>query len=146
MSLAAAFVIVGWFYCAEPPDAVKQEMTKLEGEFTMVSGERDGQPVPDVYIKTGKRESKDGETTITVNGQLFMKAKYTVDPSKKPKTIDYTVTNDGPQKGKTVLGIYEADGDSVKFCFSQPGQERPKDFTAKAGSGQTVSVWKRVKK
>jgi uncharacterized protein (TIGR03067 family) len=124
-------------------DAIGKEMTKLEGEWSMVSGEADGQPLPADYVKNAKRVAKDGETTVTFNGQVFMRAKFTVDASKTPKTIDYAMT-EGFTKGKTQLGVYELDGDTVKFCFASPGQERPTDL--KGGSGRTVSVWKRVMK
>jgi uncharacterized protein (TIGR03067 family) len=123
----------------------KKEMALLEGEWAMESGEIDGQSMPDEMRKTAKRVVKDGETTVTIGGQLFMKAKFTIDPAKKPKTIDYTMTG-GPTEGKTQLGIYELDGDTVKFCFAAPGKDRPTDFTTKAGSGRTLSVWKRAKK
>ena len=129
----------------KPADAVNADTAKLEGEWSMVSGEIDGQPMPADYVTTGKRSSKNGETTVTINGQLFMKAKYSLDPSKKPKSIDYEMTG-GVTKGKTQLGIYEIDGDTVKFCFASPGKERPTDFMTKPGSGRTLSVWKREKK
>jgi hypothetical protein len=45
-----------------------------------------------------------------------------------------------------LLGIYELDGDTVKFCFGGPGKERPTEFTTKEGSMRTLSVWKRDKK
>jgi uncharacterized protein (TIGR03067 family) len=111
----------------------------------MVSGEIDAQTMPDSYVANGKRVSENGVTTVTFNGRLFMKAKYTLDPVKKPKIIDYVMT-DGPTKGKMQLGIYEFDGDQVKFCFASPGKDRPTDFSTKAGSGLTLSVWKREKK
>jgi uncharacterized protein (TIGR03067 family) len=123
----------------------KKEMAQLEGEWTMVSGERDGQAVPDEMRKTARRVVKDGETTVEIGGQVFMKAKFTIDPAKKPKTIDYTLTG-GPNDGKKVLGIYELDGDTVKFCFALPDKDRPTEMTAKEGSGWTLSVWKRAKK
>jgi uncharacterized protein (TIGR03067 family) len=123
----------------------KKEMAQLEGEWTMVSGERDGQSVPDEMRKTAKRIVKDAETTVEIGGQLFMKAKFAIDPAKKPKTIDYTVIG-GANDGKKVLGIYEVDGDTVKFCFALPDKDRPTEFTAKEGSGWTLSVWKRAKK
>lgn len=126
-------------------DAAKKEMSQLEGEWSMVSGEANGQPMPRDLVKNGKRIAKDGETTILINEQVYFKAKFTIDPSKKPKAIEYTMTQ-GPTKGKTHLGIYELDGDTVKFCFAAPGKERPTDFTAKAGSQRTLSVWKRDKK
>jgi uncharacterized protein (TIGR03067 family) len=123
-----------------PPDAARQEMARLEGEWSMVSGEADGQPLPAEMVRTARRVAKDGETTVTIGGRLFMKARFTVDPAKTPKAIDYTMT-DGPTKGKIQLGIYELDGDTVRFCFAAPGMDRPADF--KGGSGRALSVWKR---
>ena len=73
-----------------------------------------------------------------------MKAKITIDPTKKPKTIDYQVI-DGPTKGKKHLGIYELAGDTLKSCFGAPGAERPTDFTSKPGDKHTATVWKRAK-
>jgi uncharacterized protein (TIGR03067 family) len=125
--------------------AVKKDMAQLEGEWSMVSGERDGQELPDEILKGAKRVSKAGETTVTIDGQPFMQAKYTVDPGKKPKTIDYTLTG-GPNTGKNQLGIYELDGETVKFCFSAPGEPRPTEFKTMEGSTRTLSVWKRDKK
>jgi uncharacterized protein (TIGR03067 family) len=123
---------------------LKKEMALLEGQWTMASGESDGQALPDEIVGGMKRVAADGETTVTMSGQRFMRAKYTIDPTQKPKTIDYVLT-DGPNLGKTQLGIYEViDDNNVRFCFANPGTERPKDFTTKAGSNRTLSVWKRV--
>ena len=126
-------------------DAVKKEMAQLEGEWTMVSGSADGQSLPDDLVKDAKRVAKNGETTVTIGGELYFKAKFTIDPTKKPKSIDY-VMNEGPTKGKTQLGIYKLDGDTVEFCFAGPGDDRPTEFSSKPGSKKTSSVWKREKK
>lgn len=126
-------------------DAVKKEMSQLEGDWLMVSGEANGLAMPKELVQTGKRLAKDGETTIMMGGQVYFKATFRIDPTKKRKAIDYTMT-EGPTKGKKHLGIYEVDGDTIKFCFAAPGKDRPTDFTAKAGSEQTLSVWKRSKK
>jgi uncharacterized protein (TIGR03067 family) len=123
----------------------KKEMALLDGEWSMVSGEASGQKLPAETVKTAKRVAKDGETTITLGGMVYFKAKFTIDPTKKPKAIDYMMI-EGTTKGKTHLGIYEVDGDTVKFCFAAPDKDRPTDFTAKEGSGQTLSVWKRDQK
>src|SRR5262245_51823655 len=125
-------------------DANKKEMSLLEGEWSMVSGQANGQDMPKEFVSTGKRVAKDGEVTIKIGGQVFFKAKFTIDTSKKPKTIDYVMT-EGFTKGKTQLGIYELEGDTVKFCFAAPDKERPKEFASKEGSQQTYSVWKRDK-
>jgi uncharacterized protein (TIGR03067 family) len=126
-------------------DANKKEMALLDGEWSMVSGQANGQDMPKEFVNTGKRVAKDDEVTIKIGGQVFFKAKFTIDATKKPKTIDYVMT-EGFTKGQKQLGIYELDGDMVKFCFAAPGKDRPTDFTAKEGSQRTFSVWKRDKK
>lgn len=130
---------------AEDNPAVKKDMDQLQGEWSMVSGTADGQPMPEEMRKQMKRVCKGDEITVTTGGQMFLKARVIIDPTKKPKTIDYEMT-DGFTKGKKQLGIYELDGDTFKSCFGAPGAERPKDFTSKTGDKHTSSVWKREKK
>jgi uncharacterized protein (TIGR03067 family) len=141
--LPFTFLLLGSVISAK--DDAKKEMTLLEGEWSMVSGEANGNSLPKETVANARRAAKDGETTITFSGQVYFKAKFSIDPTKKPKTIDYTMT-EGPTKGKTHLGIYELDGDTVKFCFAAPGKDRPTEFSAKEGSERTLSVWKREKK
>lgn len=140
--LLAAFA--GVAFAETPADAVKREMALLEGEWTMVSGQRDGEVLPEEYVKTAKRVAKDGVSTVTINGMVVLETKFTVDPAKKPKTIDLTAVGEG--KDGRIEGIYELDGDTVRFCIGEPGKGRPGEFTAKAGSGRTMSVWKRQAK
>jgi len=127
---------------AKMPD---KQTAELEGEWSMVSGEIEGQALPEAFVKTGKRIVKGNQTTVTISGQIFMKATFTVDASKKPKTIDFMMT-DGPSKGAKQQGIYELDGDTLRSCFASPGKDRPTDFRTKAGDGRTASVWKRIKR
>lgn len=140
LGLMAFWVAGVW---SDEPGA-KPDLEKLQGEWTMVMGEIEGQAMPEQMRTVMRRVAKDDETTITMAGQLFMKAKFTVDPSKMPKAIDYNMTG-GPTSGKTQLGIYEIDGERVKFCFASPGKDRPTNFKTEAGDGRTLSVWTRKK-
>jgi uncharacterized protein (TIGR03067 family) len=142
LSLVAVLILV---CISAAQDDAKKEMILLEGEWSMACGQANGQAMPQELVKTGRRVAKDGETTVSIGGQVYFKAKFSIDPTQKPKAIDYTMT-EGPTKGKTHLGIYELGGDTVKFCFAAPGQDRPKEFTAKEGSQRTMSVWKQEKK
>ncbi len=141
IGLAIVVTSAAW---AEDDEAIKKDLAQLQGEWAMVSGSTDGTAMPDAMRETARRVCKDDETTVTVGPQLIMKAKFTIDPSQKPKTIDYQMI-DGPTKGKKQLGIYEVTGDTAKFCFGSPGAERPPDFTSKPGDGRTLSEWKRKK-
>jgi uncharacterized protein (TIGR03067 family) len=129
---------------AEDNEAARKDLAQLQGEWSMVSGTADGFPIPDTMLPNSKRVCKGDELTATVGGQLIMKAKITIDPSRTPKTIDYDVI-EGPTKGKKHLGIYELDGDTLKSCFGAPGAERATDFTSKPGEKRTSTVWKRAK-
>ena len=124
--------------------AIEKDVTQLQGAWSMVSGVADGYAMPDTMVRESTRVCSGDETTVTVGGQLIMKAKFTIDPSRQPKTIDYQVI-DGPTKGKRHLGIYELNGDTVQFCFAAPGAERPTDFTSTPGDQRTWSVCTRRK-
>ena len=144
-TLLGFVVLVGLVGAQPPADAVKKDLALLEGEWAMVSGERDGQALPEEYVKTGKRVAKDGVSTVTIGDMVLMKSKFTIDPAKTPKAIDF-VGLEGPTAGQKLHGIYELDGDTVRFCFAPADKDRPTDFTTKEGSGRTLSVWKRAKK
>src|SRR5687768_781534 len=113
-------VLIATTTAAQVDDAVKRDMAQLQGEWLMVSGFADGQEMPEEMRKQMKRVCKGDETVTTMAGQMFMKAKFAIDPSKKPKTIDYQMT-EGPTKGQKQLGIYEVTGDTFKACFAAPG-------------------------
>jgi uncharacterized protein (TIGR03067 family) len=126
----------------EEDEAVKNDLAQLQGEWSMVSGSADGQPMPDQMLKQMKRICQGDELTTTIGSQVFFKAKISIDPSTQPKTIDYQMT-EGFTKGKKQLGIYEVNGETFKSCFGRPGAERPTDFNSKAGDGRTLTVWRR---
>ncbi len=132
------------FLYSQENDAVRKDLAGLQGEWSMVSGSADGQPMPALMLKQMKRICKGNEVTTMMAGRTYFKAKIIIDPSKTPKTIDYEMT-EGFTKGKTQLGIYELGGDTFKSCFAKPGAERPTDFSSKPGDGRTLSVWQREK-
>jgi uncharacterized protein (TIGR03067 family) len=125
-------------------DEVKKEIERFEGTWKFVSLETEGRKLdekvlehPRLIIKGDRFTSKEGETTHH--------GVFKVDPTKKPKTIDVTFT-DGPEKGKTMLGIYELEGDTYKVCFSLGGKNRPTEFATKAGTNLVLETLKREKR
>jgi len=65
-----------------------------------------------------------GNFTLKRRGKIILQGTFTTDTSKEPKTIDLTIT--GPDasvreqyKGK-VLGVYQLERDTLKWCHADP--------------------------
>ena len=107
----------------------------------MTTFERDGKKSPEEDLKKMKVIQKGAKWSFHF-GDEITEGVDKVFPDKTPKSIDSTYSN-GPAKGRTVQGIYEISGDTVKYCWGEPGKDRPKDFTTKADSGFTLMVLKK---
>jgi uncharacterized protein (TIGR03067 family) len=126
--------------------AIKEDRKKYEGTWQLVSLEVDGK-------KTAEEDAKkitvvnerDGKWAIEVEGKVVARGTSEIDPTKRPKTVDLTVT-EGDNKGQTALGIYEFKDDTRKVCLARVGKERPTEFSSTAGSGHILALLKRVKK
>jgi uncharacterized protein (TIGR03067 family) len=57
--------------------------------------------------------------------RISRKGTFKIDSDKG--TIDFT-PDDGPAKGKTLLGLYKVEEDVLTLCFTSAGRERPKEF------------------
>jgi uncharacterized protein (TIGR03067 family) len=126
-------------YADEKADADRE---KILGNWTVLSGQEDGKALPQEKVKGSHVTfTKDMITCQEEKEKRVMS--YKLDPTANPKRIDTTMT-EGSDKGKTSHGIYALDGDNLKVCYAQPGQERPKDFSAKEGSKATLLVLKRA--
>jgi uncharacterized protein (TIGR03067 family) len=116
----------------------KKEMEKFQGTWKPISIE--GLSVPE----------KIDAIRVTIKGEKLIveglakepvELTYKLDASKNPKAIDIGFG------GGVVPGIYEFDKDKLRVCHSAiPVQNRPTDFTAKAGSKQYLWVLKREKR
>jgi uncharacterized protein (TIGR03067 family) len=125
-------------------DKSKDDLEKLAGVWTCVSGINDGKPLPDNVVKQLKLTlTKDRYKTEKGQVVLF-DGIYKIDADKQPKHIDITAP-EGEQAGKTSKGIYVIEGDNLKMCYANPDKDRPKEFVSKPGSGATFVVWKRGK-
>jgi uncharacterized protein (TIGR03067 family) len=126
-------------------DANKKDLDKMQGDWAAVSMVNDGAKASDDEAQCLFRTVKGQQHTLYLYNKPLMKGRFKIDATKKPKTIDLVITT-GFGKGQPILGIYELDGDRWKICNAGPGKERPKDFSAKKGSGHTLVLWEREKK
>ena len=118
---------------------------KLDGEWVLTSFEKDGKKVPEEDFKGMKIRfvTSSGTVAVTKGEKTLAEGKVDVDPAKQPKTINVTITSEGPQKGKNSLGIYRVDGDFLTLCMNESGTVRPKDFASKPGSGLSLRKYTR---
>lgn len=124
---------------------VEKELKKFQGVWTIESSETGGKVTPANFLK-GVTITFEGDKYTVKNGKdVIQVGTQKLDPSKSPKTLDGTVI-DGVGKGAVIPGIYEFDGDTLRFCFDEEGKKRPTEFKSPAGTQITVSVYKRVKK
>jgi uncharacterized protein (TIGR03067 family) len=148
MRLCGVLLAAGGLLALAPDDkkdaAAKEELKKFAGTWTVVSAETDGKKAPEDAVKGIKVVVEGDKVTIYDRDRVAGVSTLTVDPTKKPKTLDATATM-GPNKGKTALAIYEFDGDTLKICLSDD-KERPTEFATKEGSKAVLYVYKREKK
>ena len=141
-----ACMVVGLLLGADAPkDDGKKDKDKLQGTWKAVTVEAHGKSLDEAeehrLIFSGDEFSvKKGEETM-------IKGKFKIDASKKPKEIDmeFLEAKRDNLKGKTVLGIYELEGDTLKWCWNKPGGERPKEFSSEAADVHLLVTLRREK-
>ncbi len=122
-------------------DAIKKELDKFEGAWQLISAETDGKKTPEETVKLIKVVIKGNKHTVYRGEEAIVKdVPFQIDPTKDPKTVDDTLPD-----GRMIHGIYKLDGDTLTSCVGAVDKERPTEFTAKAGTGQTLRVFKRDK-
>ena len=122
------------------PDAITEEMEKLQGTWKQIAYERDGVTEPLDEQGWEPRVTFTGDTFVVTlaDGSIPIKGTYKLDPTRNPKTIDWNDTIGG-DAGKTLLAIYSLEGDRLVFCAAHPRQERPTEFRTRPGQVLRVS-------
>jgi uncharacterized protein (TIGR03067 family) len=120
-------------------EAAKEEMKKLQGAWTVVSAEFGGQDVPVAKLGIFKVEFKDDKMHyLKPDGTTAKTFGFTLDPSKKPKAMDWINLED--KDAIKLPAIYSLDGDELKLCFpmlpkkgekNAPPITRPENFETK---------------
>jgi uncharacterized protein (TIGR03067 family) len=127
-------------------EAVAKDLQAFRGSWRLSFKEVDGKKFSDEEIKD-VIATADGEGRVLVRrgDKVIGGGTVKLGPTKRPKAIEVTFTA-GERKGKTAVGIYEIQSDAFRVCLARTGDERPGEFSARAGSGRTLIVYKREKK
>jgi uncharacterized protein (TIGR03067 family) len=130
-------------------EAIKKELSLLEGGWRVVSVEVNGTNIPAALIKdhllvikgesfASSRPREDGKELQKQEGTLH------IDPSQSPKTLDAVLKSEsGVGKAVTQRSIYKLDGDNLTLCSAKSGEPRPTSFDSR-GKGVTLMTLKRI--
>jgi uncharacterized protein (TIGR03067 family) len=125
--------------------AIKKDRKQIEGTWRVVALEVDGnksteQDVKKLTVVNGSN----GTWSLRSEDKEMNKGTSTIDPTKKPKSIDFTIT-EGDGMGDQHLGIYELGEKTRKLCFGSAGRKRPTEFSSAPGSGHILVTFERDK-
>jgi uncharacterized protein (TIGR03067 family) len=118
----------------------------LQGTWKVVTAEKSGKTQDDAteFVMVFEKDT----FTVKRGGDAIIKGTFKLDPSKSPKTIDMTITEARKEqdKDKEVVGIYQLDKDTLKWCATDPGEkDRPTEFATKEGNRHMFVTFKKEK-
>lgn len=151
-SASVQFVVIGIFLAAmaalavaddAKDEAIKKDRKQIEGTWRAVVLDVNGdKAMEEDAKKLTVVNGSDGTWSLRSEGKEISKGTNMFDPTKNPKTIDFTPT-EGEGKGNLYLGIYELGETTRKLCFAPPGKDRPTMFATTPGSEHILVIFER---
>jgi uncharacterized protein (TIGR03067 family) len=136
-----AFVLIALIAPATFADD-KSELKAIAGKWQVFEAEIDGKKVTETF-KDLVLTIENGNYTVKL-GAMEDKGTITVEPSKKPKSMDVTGT-EGVNRGKTFPCIYELKDDTLTICYGLDFKTRPAELKTAEKSNRMLIVYKRKK-
>jgi uncharacterized protein (TIGR03067 family) len=127
--------------------AVQTELEELQGNWTLTA--HAGHGAQWLAEHGGKFDGGlifDGhKLEFWVKGGKYIEGVTRIDPTGTPKTINIFHLNK-EDKGRTGLGIYELNGDTLRICWAVAGllEVRPTEFPTNAGENMSFNTYQRV--
>jgi uncharacterized protein (TIGR03067 family) len=128
-------------------NAFHRHLENLPGTWELVALEKEGRSISADEVAQRKF------VWIIEADQIVMRsntdestAKYTLNPSVKPKWIDLLLTSGPEKREQTVRGIYTRTEGTLQVCYDPKGEVRPKKFETAAGSNVLLMVFKKREK
>lgn len=126
-------------------EAIKKDRNRIQGTWQATSLTINGNKAKDEDAKKITVVNGDDCTWIVRSeGKEISKGTSTFDPTKKPKTIDFTPT-EGGGKGDQFFGIYQLGRNTRKLCLAPSGKNRPMKFSSTPENQHILVTFERVK-
>lgn len=143
-SLCLGLVVVALAAADDQDKKGAIDPAKLAGQWTYVSGVRNGEKVDKDHLTSTVTVSKETFTLPTGEGQPPFVIAYKINAKASPATIDMEI-KDGPVKEGKAEGIIALNGDELKICYTPSPGKRPTKFESTADSNAFYFVLKRKK-
>jgi uncharacterized protein (TIGR03067 family) len=149
VALLVVFLCSGMSWAAD--DGAKdtdKELQKFQGTWVMKSGEMGDKDLSDDHVKQGKiiYDGKTMKLQVPHHHSELIIAEIVKLDAKKDKKEMHFIRKNGPGAGKTLIGIYEFDGDDeYKFAFDPAGEKVLTKFDTEKGTGHLMHKWKKAK-
>lgn len=125
--------------------AIRKDRKRIQGTWQITALTINGNKAKDEDAKKiTVVNGDDGTWSIRSENKEISKGTSTFDPTKKPKTIDFTPT-DGGGKGDQFLGIYQLGKNARKLCFAPAGKDRPTEYSSTPENQHILVEFERVK-
>ncbi len=121
-------------------DPKPDDQPKLLGTWTVVAAEQGGQKLRADTIAGQSLVFGKERYFVRQSGQTLEEGTYTLDASKTPKSLDLKIVKGPEDAGKTQLGIYQLDGNTLKVAFARPGTEKRPERFVSGGEGGALFV------
>ena len=140
--LLTCIAIVAVFFATARSDDIKKDETKTDGTWVASEAEMAGKKWQKKAFANLKLTLTDEEYEVVAESLDKGTIKYnkTVDP----KEMDIKGV-EGPNKGKTILAIYELKDDKLTICYDLSGKSRPNEFKTQPKTKLFLVTYERKK-
>jgi uncharacterized protein (TIGR03067 family) len=140
--------------CTSTSSPYQGELEKLQGNWQLIYQQIDGDKIPDeqaARMFKGRMIFKGTKVIYAADlPGFYFEFRSRIDATKRPHAIDLEMRREGydPDSredrrdiGRRDFGIYVLRGDELLICWND--ERRPNEFSAAAGTGNTLVVLKR---
>lgn len=115
----------------------------FDGTWIPVTATMNGAELPADYLQN-TRVLFTGEKYMATAGEIRDYGTFKWDAATNPPSVVITGI-EGPNAGRTMLSIYQLDGDRLTVCYDLQGLAYPTEFKAEADSERYLVTYRRMK-